>query len=274
MISHDESSLLVEALEALRRVSERDDLIEWAHARLGRLVDLTSMVCLLAEPYGMSFRIRDVIASGEISRCLPSFDREPANDDVLCPDEAGRRATGVQLETPVIDASTALMDRWMRERRSFRIDSTNDPKHADESDIGPLLECFDVGTITAHGVKEAFSGSTTFVMLGTPTHSEPERAVAEVLDLLMPSLHVARQRIYRHERARGGHGSAVGLTAREIKILALIADGKTDEEVAGLTGRSVHTIKNQVRNVISKLGARNRTQATLLAVHHDLLRIG
>ena len=270
MISYDDSSLLVEALEALRRVIDRSDLIVWADDRLGRLVNLSSMVCLLAEPYGMSFRIRDVIASGGVSQCLGplSLVADGAEDD---PD---RRITGNALQDPVLDASTALMDRWMRDRCSFQIDSSDESTRAGHPDIGPLLQCFDVETITAHGVKEAFSGSTTFVMLGTPADNEPREAVPDMLDLLMPSLHVARQRIYRHERARGVHGASVGLTAREIKILALIAEGRTDEDVARETGRSVHTIKNQVRSVIRKLGARNRTQAALLALHHDLLRMG
>ena len=252
---------LVEALVALHRVSERDALMGWADDQLRSLIDFSQMACLLAEPYGKSFRIRDVISTDETLHCLM-----PPGDD------ATRESDGLlSRDGPLAEASVALLDRWTRDRCAIQMGAIAAPDVTTESKVGPLLDCFDVDAIAVHGVKEAFSGSSTFCLLGTSTAGALDDAGLSFLELLMPSLHIARQRIYRFERAQGHHHASVGLTQREIKILELLAEGKTDDEAAKETGRSVHTIKNQVRHLVTKLGARNRTQAVLLAQHHDLI---
>jgi DNA-binding NarL/FixJ family response regulator len=52
------------------------------------------------------------------------------------------------------------------------------------------------------------------------------------------------------------------LTAREIEVLALLADGLTDREIAGLLTVSTRTIEAHVGSILRKLGARNRAAAT------------
>lgn len=253
---------------ALNRVSERDDLLGWAEDHLSGLIDFSSMACLLAEPHGRGFRVRDVIASRNVSHRLVKTGAA-ADDAAPSPGDGPSRPS--HWDNGVVEASTVLIDHWMRERCALQLGDATPLDQGRWSRVAPLLGCFDVDAIAVHGVKEAFSGHATFVMLGTP-RSAPEAAALDVLELIMPSLHVARQRIYRSERAQCGRGPAVGLTPREIKILSLIAEGHTDEEAACRTGRSVHTIKNQVRHVVAKLGAKNRTHAVLLAQHHGLLR--
>jgi DNA-binding NarL/FixJ family response regulator len=55
------------------------------------------------------------------------------------------------------------------------------------------------------------------------------------------------------------------LTHRELEVLALMKQGKTNKCIALALSLSVNTAKVHVRNVISKMGARNRTQAALHA---------
>ena len=140
-------------------------------------------------------------------------------------------------------ASIALMDRWVRERRALRVDATDPDSAVGSGRLAPLLEGLGVDALAIHGVKEAFSGSATFFVLGTVARNGEEPVDLDFLELIMPSLHVARQRIYRCERAQGLRQFAVGLTAKEARVLSLIASGMTDEEAARETGRSVHTIK-------------------------------
>lgn len=52
------------------------------------------------------------------------------------------------------------------------------------------------------------------------------------------------------------------LTTREIEVLALLADGLTDREIAGLLTVSTRTIEAHVGSILRKLGARNRAAAT------------
>ena len=64
-----------------------------------------------------------------------------------------------------------------------------------------------------------------------------------------------------------GHSA---LSDREQEVLALIAVGYTNKEIAHELFLSVDTIKTHVRRLFSKLEVRNRAQAALLAARHRL----
>ena len=63
-------------------------------------------------------------------------------------------------------------------------------------------------------------------------------------------------------------GRAEGLTDREAEVLALIAQGMSNAEIAGLTYLSPNTIKTYIRAVYRKIGVASRTQAVLWGVDH------
>jgi DNA-binding NarL/FixJ family response regulator len=69
---------------------------------------------------------------------------------------------------------------------------------------------------------------------------------------------------------RSGAAPAVSgpgaLTAREREVLAQIADGRSNKEIARLLHVSEKTVKTHVSAVLAKLGVADRTQAALLAV--------
>ncbi|HET6188901.1 MAG TPA: response regulator transcription factor [Trebonia sp.] len=58
------------------------------------------------------------------------------------------------------------------------------------------------------------------------------------------------------------------LTAREREVLAGIADGKSNREIARLLQVSEKTVKAHVSAVLAKLGVQDRTQAAVYAVRH------
>jgi DNA-binding NarL/FixJ family response regulator len=68
----------------------------------------------------------------------------------------------------------------------------------------------------------------------------------------------------------GAAASAVqgigALTGREREVLAQIADGRSNREIARLLRVSEKTVKTHVSSVLAKLGVADRTQAALLAV--------
>lgn len=66
-------------------------------------------------------------------------------------------------------------------------------------------------------------------------------------------------------------GSYARLTVRERECLCYSAEGLTAKEIAHRLGRSVPTVTLHINSAIRKLGARNRTQAVMLANHYRLL---
>jgi NarL family two-component system response regulator LiaR len=61
------------------------------------------------------------------------------------------------------------------------------------------------------------------------------------------------------------------LTARERQVLALVAEGLTNAEIADRLVISLSTAKTHVSSVITKLGASSRTEAATLAIRHRLI---
>jgi DNA-binding NarL/FixJ family response regulator len=69
-------------------------------------------------------------------------------------------------------------------------------------------------------------------------------------------------------RERGPYGSLDSLTPREREVLAMIADGRSNREIARGLNVSEKTVKAHVSSVLAKLGVQDRTQAAVLAVRH------
>ena len=61
------------------------------------------------------------------------------------------------------------------------------------------------------------------------------------------------------------------LTARELQVLVLIADGLTNREIAEHLGMVEQSIKNHISNLLRKLRAPNRTAAVTAARQHGLI---
>jgi two-component system response regulator DevR len=76
---------------------------------------------------------------------------------------------------------------------------------------------------------------------------------------------VLTHRVLARVRRAPTHPELEGLTDRERKVLALIAEGLTNREIAARTQLSEKTVKNYISRILSKLGLERRTQAALLA---------
>ena len=62
-----------------------------------------------------------------------------------------------------------------------------------------------------------------------------------------------------------------GLSKQDLKILALVAQGATNEEIAKETHWSGRTVKREIEQIMATLGARNRAQAVAEAIKRGLL---
>jgi DNA-binding NarL/FixJ family response regulator len=61
------------------------------------------------------------------------------------------------------------------------------------------------------------------------------------------------------------------LTPRERQVLALLAEGRTNKQIAEALTISSGTVRLHVSNILSKLGVSNRTEAARLALQHNLV---
>ncbi|SHL89532.1 response regulator [Streptomyces yunnanensis] len=72
------------------------------------------------------------------------------------------------------------------------------------------------------------------------------------------------------EDGNGGQGRGSSLTEREREVLGLIADGRSNREIARALVLSEKTVKTHVSNILMKLDLADRTQAALWAVRHGI----
>ncbi|MEM7115712.1 MAG: response regulator transcription factor [Chloroflexota bacterium] len=63
------------------------------------------------------------------------------------------------------------------------------------------------------------------------------------------------------------------LTERELSILRLMAQGKTNQEIANVLFLAPGTIKNNVSHILGKLHANDRTQAVLAALRRGIVKL-
>ncbi len=67
------------------------------------------------------------------------------------------------------------------------------------------------------------------------------------------------------------HVTDEALTAAEVRVLRLIADGNANKEIAAQLSVSEETVKGQVRNVLAKLGAKDRTHAAMIGFRRGII---
>jgi two-component system, NarL family, response regulator len=67
------------------------------------------------------------------------------------------------------------------------------------------------------------------------------------------------------------HAMDDALTAAEVDVLRLIAGGKANKEIADLLSVTEATVKGRVKNILSKLGADDRTHAAMIAAKRGII---
>jgi DNA-binding NarL/FixJ family response regulator len=63
------------------------------------------------------------------------------------------------------------------------------------------------------------------------------------------------------------------LSARELEVLRLIGKGNSNKEIACALGIVEGTVKAHVTNILTKLGAADRTQAMAIALKRQILQL-
>ena len=69
------------------------------------------------------------------------------------------------------------------------------------------------------------------------------------------------------------HLADEALTEREIEVLRQVSAGNSNKIIAAELALSEHTVKGHLKNILSKLGANDRTQAVTIALRRGLLQV-
>ena len=69
------------------------------------------------------------------------------------------------------------------------------------------------------------------------------------------------------------HATDDALTPAEVRVLRLLAEGNANKEIAVQLSVSEETVKGQVRNILAKLGAKDRTQAAMIGVKRGIIEL-
>ena len=121
------------------------------------------------------------------------------------------------------------------------------------------------------------AGATGYLLKNTDS-SELTKAIRAIYrgeSMINPS--VASKILSEFSQLSEGKGRKVrvdhDLTEREMSVIRLLAEGKTNKEIANVLDLSEKTVKNHVRNIFHKLHAYDRTHAAMLALRKGLIAL-
>jgi DNA-binding NarL/FixJ family response regulator len=69
------------------------------------------------------------------------------------------------------------------------------------------------------------------------------------------------------------HAAEESLSPVEVRVLRLIAEGHTNKEIAAQLSATEDAVKGQVRNILSKLGANDRTHAAMIGLKRGIIEL-
>ncbi len=147
-----------------------------------------------------------------------------------------------------IEATKAILDEWPEAKILILTSFIDDEKVYPAMEAGAsgyLLKTSSASEI-AEAIRRTYSGEAII-----------EEEVSEKLK--------------ENGKNGGRHNLHEDLTGRELEVLHLIADGKSNQEIADELFITLKTVKTHVSNILSKLEVSDRTQATIYAFKNNLV---
>ncbi|WP_243292642.1 response regulator transcription factor [Bacillus sp. FJAT-47783] len=154
----------------------------------------------------------------------------------------------VMKEMDGIEATKQIVRQWPEAKIIIVTSFLDDEKVYPALEAGAvsyLLKTSKASDI-AEAIRKTYHGQTVL---------EPE-----VTDKVMAKMRQPSKRLPHEE-----------LTNRELEILLLVAQGKTNQEIADELFIAIKTVKTHVSNILSKLEVQDRTQAVIYAFKHHLV---
>jgi DNA-binding CsgD family transcriptional regulator len=190
--------------------------------------------------------------------------------------EAGRREESEALVEELVAEDCRAVPRdalWMAGVAMLAVAAAHLGRPAEAAVLSHLLqphagEIVFVGVVAWWGAVDHYRG---LVATTLGLHDEAERLLRAGLRLheawaAVPLVRASLDALEEVQRRRAGQGLVPELTERERQVLRLLADGAANKQIARRLAISVHTVERHVTHVYSKIGARNRAEATAFAL--------
>lgn len=188
-----------------------------------------------------------------------------AQPDIEVIGEADNGKTGVELALS-LRPDIILMDLVMKEMDGIEA-TKNIIENWPEAKIIIVTSFLD-----DEKVYPALEAGATSYMLKTSKASEIANAVRATYhgqSVLEPEVTGKMMIKMRQKHTLEPHEE---LTSREMEILMLMTEGKTNQEIADELFIALKTVKTHVSNILSKLAVQDRTQAVIYAFKHSLVK--
>ncbi|MGG5252274.1 response regulator [Neobacillus sp. SM06] len=188
-----------------------------------------------------------------------------AQPDIEVAGEASDGAKGVELTLELrpdivlmdlvmdgmdgIEATKRIIDAWPEAKIIIVTSFLDDEK------VYPALE----------------AGATSYILKTSKASeiAEAIRATYKGQSVLEPEVTGKMMRKMRQQTQHLPHDE---LTSRELEILLLMAEGKSNQDIADELFIALKTVKTHVSNILSKLQVQDRTQAVIYAFKHSLIK--
>lgn len=134
------------------------------------------------------------------------------------------------------------------------------------------------GIEAGNEIAQALEAGANGYILKEVTPEELIHAIRVVISgeaYLQPAV---TRRVLERMRAAGhsagvGQGTHDALTPRERQVLEMMATSATNKEIGVKLNISEETVRSHAKNILSKLGQQNRTQAVLFALREGLIEL-
>lgn len=134
---------------------------------------------------------------------------------------------------------------------------------ASEDDESEIVACAEAGVAGYHMRTDSFDDLLALMRRVADGETSWSPKVSAILLRRLAALAAQREPV----------GKDLALTVREAQILRMLELGRSNQDIATQLSIAVHTVKNHVHNVLTKLGVSTRTEAAALS-HTVRLRDG
>lgn len=256
------------ALEPVGQPAEKpwhDGLVADDHMKVSYVLESAIDVRQRHQFFRWSQGMLQTLLSHEILICtLWSGRGAPVTSHYFSSTRYFREAHFESLIEPVSGAIGQMAGRWRQTGTPMLLDrslcSSLDAALLDK------IESNELKNAVVHGVWSVCGELSGLYVFGRVPLATARGRTVLFTEMLVPTIHATFSRVLRSESPVIAGAARGILRARELQIIRLIREGRTNADIAAVLNLSPWTVKNHLHNILRKLGAENRSQAVASAM--------